>query len=770
MIKPTVAFVTGVVLLQYQPALPHVLLLSLLLPLAVVVWRFRSTPLILLPATLVLGFLWAAVLAHLSLNPKLAKELEGTDLLVSGVIHSLPEVTARRTRFQFEIDRLVQSGEPFASPGRVLLSWYQDAPDLSVGERWQLLVRLKRPHGMSNPGGSDYERVLYLKGIRATGYVRAGNENGRLEESGRGYLFDRLREKIGKEVDLAIGSSQALGIVRALVIGDRTLISRADWETFRKTGTNHLIAISGLHIGIISGLFLYLGSWLWRRSARLCTLIPAPQVGAVSALIAGISYAGLAGFAIPCVRALVMLAVVLGAVLFHRAIQPSRSLCSALLLVVLFDPVAVVSPGFWLSFGAVAAIMMGITGRISLQRQVVLNLFKIQWAVTLGLAPILLILGFDVPLISPLVNLIVVPLFSLLLVPLSLISVVALFLWQPLGTVMLTVAAWLLGQVQIMLSVMANYSGHVSVTGDPPVWMLLGALLTVLLLLLPAGIPGRWLGLFPVFSLLLFRPPHPSFGEVWMTMLDVGQGLAIVLETSGHVLLYDAGPRFPSGFDTGEAVVIPYLRSRGVTHIDRIIISNGDMDHRGGLSAVMKTISIGDLLSGEPERIVSGKPFQCKAGMTWQWDGVVFEILHPNVPGQWQGNNASCVLSVTTKGGNLLLTGDIEAEAEAALMARNREKLQALVVSVPHHGSASSSGTDFIAATGARYGLISAGYRNRYRFPREEVQARWQAGQTVLLNTADTGGISLQLQADGGIKGPISYRHTAQRYWMDLAM
>jgi competence protein ComEC len=251
-----------------------------------------------------------------------------------------------------------------------------------------------------------------------------------------------------------------------------------------------------------------------------------------------------------------------------------------------------------------------------------------------------------------------------------------------------------------------------------------------------------------------------------MTMLDVGQGLAIVLETSRHVLLYDAGPRFPSGFDTGAVVVVPYLRSRGVEKIDRIIVTNGDMDHRGGLASVLRELPSGTLLSGEPGRIPSGRPVRCAAGTHWTWDGVRFEILHPDGTSHWRGNDASCVLAVATAAGQLLLTGDIEAAAEERLIARYGERLASTVVTVPHHGSAGSSGARFITATGARYGLISAGYRNRYGFPKAVVWERWQGRAVTLLNTAEAGAISLRFTADGRIEGPFSYRKTHRRYWM----
>ncbi|WP_428604620.1 DNA internalization-related competence protein ComEC/Rec2 [Sedimenticola sp.] len=766
MIYSTFAFVFGAVLLQCQPSLPAPFVLPLLLPTVWIAWRYRSRRYIHLPALTIAGLLWAALMAHVTLYSELDPALEGRDLHLVGVVESLPDVTSERTRFLFKVENITDGQQMYASPGRVQLSWYQGATELSAGETWQFTVRLKRPHGMANPGTRDYERSLFRKGIRATGYIRANDTNRRIGVAVIGYPFERLRQRIAREIEQALPSAAGNGLIRALVIGDRSGITPAEWRVFRATGTSHLMAISGLHIGIVSGIGFFLCNGLWRRSATLCSRVPAPQAGALAALVGAFCYAGLAGFAIPCIRALVMLSALLGGVLFRRPLQPTRSLCFALLAVTIGDPAAVTSPGFWLSFGAVTVILLGILGRIHLTSARIFGVFKVQWAVALGLAPLLLLLGFDLPLLSPLVNIVAVPLFSLLLVPLALTSVGLLMIWPTLGQALLMATNGLLGQTKTILLMISGFSDPIALSGSPPTWLLMGLLTSVLLLLLPAGIPGRWLGILLVYPLFLYRPLSPAKGEVWMTMLDVGQGLSIVLETADHRLLYDTGPRFPSGFDTGELVVLPFLKARGVEKIDRIIVTNGDMDHRGGLAAVLKAFPSAELLSGEPQRLNNGQPTLCAAGMRWTWDGVGFSILHPATASSWRGNDASCVLAVDTAAGRVLLTGDIEAPAEASLVEKYPGQLHAVVVTIPHHGSASSSRTPFIAATQPLYGLISSGYRNRYGFPRAEVVARWQQQQVKLLNTAESGALSLRFTTDGRIEGPFGYRNTHARYWM----
>ncbi|MCW8908743.1 MAG: DNA internalization-related competence protein ComEC/Rec2 [Sedimenticola sp.] len=769
MIQFTVAFMAGVLLLQHQTQLLPLFVTGLLPAVILALCRLPRRVWIVAPLALLLGLLWANSMAHLALRSGLPPELEGRELALTGYIDSIPEVTPRRTRFRFQVESMSSDGIVVDSPGTVLLSWYQDAPDLKPGDRWNLRVRLKRPHGMLNPGSMDYERSLFSRGIRATGYVRNANLNHLVGEAGGPVLVHRLRQYIGDRLAPHIGAGPVAGVIRALVIGDRSRIGDQQWELFRRTGTNHLVAISGLHIGIVSGLLLLLGSRLWRCSSALCLRLPAQQAGALIAILGALCYAALAGFALPCVRALVMLLVVLGGLLLRRPVLPSRSLCIALLLVVMMDPLSVMLPGFWLSFGAVAVIILSVSGRVPGQQGVFRTLLRIQWVVALGLAPVLLLLGFGVPLVAPLVNLVAVPLFSLLLVPLCLGGAMLLLLFPPLGAIVLGMAVWLAGLFQFLLIEVAEHLGPlVSLAGNPPQILILGALSSVFLLLLPAGIPGRWSGLLLLLPLLLHRPDRPPSGEAWVTMLDVGQGLAVVVQTSRHLMLYDTGPRFASGFDTGRAVVLPYLRFLGVDQVDRIVVSNGDMDHRGGLDSVIDAFPDARLTSGEPDRLVAGRANRCQAGERWTWDGVMFEVLHPGREATWRGNNASCVLSVRSAGGAvLLLTGDIERAAEEALLRQGEGQLEADVVSVPHHGSGTSSGSRFVSATGAAYALVSAGYRNRYGFPRPEVVQRWQSAGARLINTADAGAVMLQLAADGSLRGPQSQRQRVRRYWRD---
>ncbi|HEC16078.1 MAG TPA: DNA internalization-related competence protein ComEC/Rec2 [Sedimenticola sp.] len=760
MIGAAVAFVAGVICFQQQAELPALAWAGLFpfLLAAIPLRRVR------LPVFFGLGFLWALLHAHWLLSGSLAPALEGKDLDLEGVVVSLPEQRGRRLRFLFEVQGLRYEGVEYPGPGLVRLSWYRDAPALRVGERWRLQARLRRPHGFMNPGGFDYEGWLFRQGIRATGYVRRAPLNGRLAESGPWFSLQRLRQGIRDRIARAVPDRPAAGILTALVIGDRSGIGRDQREILARTGASHLIAISGLHVGMIAGLAFFLFRWLWSRFYSLTLHAPAPQAAACLALAAALLYAALAGFALPARRALIMLAVVMGAVLLRRCQRPSRTLALALFLVVAADPLAVLSAGFWLSFAAVGVILFGVSGHLSGDGPW-RKWGRVQWLVAIGLAPVLAARGMQVSLLGPLVNLVAVPLFGLFIVPLALLGALSSIFSGSLGALPLGLAAWLLDGVVGLLRLAADQPFAAWDGKGAGAWIWLVAIPGVLLLLAPAGTPGRWLGLAFLLPMMLARPPVPAPGEAWFSLLDVGQGLSAVVRTHGHTLVYDAGPRFSADFDAGSAVVAPFLKQAGVSHIDRLVLSNGDSDHAGGGRALASVVPVRELISGEPGEIGWAAALPCHDGMQWDWDGVRFRFLHPAVGERRRGNNASCVLLVENDAGRVLLPGDIEEEVERLLVRKVPDLLAADLVQVPHHGSRTSSTGGFLEAVSPRYALVSAGHGNRYGFPQPEVVRRWRAAGALVLQTAERGAIRFRLDPRAGISGPESYRMKAGRYW-----
>ncbi|MCP4996756.1 MAG: DNA internalization-related competence protein ComEC/Rec2 [Gammaproteobacteria bacterium] len=759
MILAAVSFLAGVVLLQWQPSLPPAIWSSFLLLLPLVLWKRQ----LLLPLLFLSGFLWASIHAHWQLSDPLPVSLEGQDLTITGVVEGLPVRKERQLRFDLFVELAELEGEGVPFSGKVRVNWYNHFPKLSPGERWQFTLRLKRPHGYANPGGFDYEAWLFRQGIKATGYVRDAGSAVRIQNNVPGNLIDRWRKQIGIQIDHLLQDHPGAGLIKAMVIGDRSGVSQESWKRLINSGTNHLVAISGLHIGLIAGLGFLIGKWLWRRSAWLCLSVPAPIAGALLAVMMATLYAALAGFSLPTQRALIMLLVVMGGVLLRRPILPGRSLVVALFLILLFDPMAVLSPGFWLSFAAVVVILFAITGRLQ-TKGLWWRWGRIQWIVAIGLFPVLLAWGAKVSLMAPLINLIAVPLVSLVILPMALLGTGLLGAWPEGGGTILSLTAELLALSMTLLENVEPFNPTWRQSGSLPLllWLSVGA--GVLLLLAPQGVPGRYLGVVLILPLIAHQNQRPTEKTFWFDLLDVGQGLSAVVMTSNHTLIYDVGPSFSSGFNTGDTVVVPFLSSRGIGSVDRVVLSNGDRDHQGGYAGLISDIEVGTLVSGEPQRISQPSVASCNQGESWNWDGVQFQFLHPESDRQWRGNNASCVLQVSAPGGRLLITGDIERRAERVLLSSG-QMLKSDIVVIPHHGSKSSSTAPFVAAVSPKYALVPAGYRNRYHFPHQSVVTRWEQQGARVLGTAAFGNISFRVTPEEGISTPQQYRCRIQRYW-----
>ncbi|MFA7632064.1 MAG: DNA internalization-related competence protein ComEC/Rec2 [Thiohalomonadaceae bacterium] len=763
MVRGILAFLLGILVFQWQPVLPSLLFLFLLLPSLLLAWIlpcfWRAQTLSRLLAWSVAGFLWAWLHAGLVLAQSLPAELEGKDLLLEGLVASLPEVNTERSRFIFSVENMHYQGKSWPSPGNVRLAWYRGFPELEAGQRWRLQVRLKRPHGFANPGVYDYEAWLFTQRIRATGYVRAGESTVLLSEDSGQYPLQRLRQNMHTALRSAAQDHPLAGIVVALALGERRDIGDEQWQVLRATGTNHLVAISGLHVGIVAGLvfFLLRRLWLWPL------WLPTPKAAALAALLAASLYAALAGFSIPTQRALIMVAVVMLVVLAQRNISPVRVLAMALLAVLLLDPLAVLAAGVWLSFAAVAIILFGMGWRLG-NSGWWWRWGRVQVLVALGLAPLLAMWFQQVPLIGALANLLAVPWVSMLVVPLVLLGTVLLSLWPTAAAGLLYLAllgldvlwwwlSWCTGLLPESWSALAIMP-----------WTLLPAMLGMFWLLAPRGWPARWLGLVWLLPMLLLRPAGPKIGEAWVTVLDVGQGLAVLVRTAEHSLIYDTGPPFGANTNAGELVLLPVLQHFGIQKIDTMILSHGDSDHAGGAKSLMAAMPIERFISGVDESYSWREHEACVRGQNWQWDGVDFSILSP---GDWSGykfdNNASCVLRIAAAQGAVLLTGDIEAAAECQLLQEISAQLAADVIVAPHHGSKTSSTEGFVAAVAPRYVIFSTGYRNRWSFPHPLVQGRYHAIGAVSYNTAMQGAIKVYLGKDD--VQLESWRERARRYW-----
>lgn len=771
MILSVIAFALGIVWLQCQSSLlapPALWLVAIsaggLLGLYFLMRSRWQRAFVLLPvAAFIFGLGWASWLAQARLLDQLPPELEGEDVVITGRIASMPQQIERGWRFEFAVE------SPAQIPRRISLAWYnqgfRDGVDLRVpvlhaGERWQLTVRLKRPHGNLNPYGFDYEAFLFERGIRATGYIRPKGEQQRLETAGLG--IETLREQVRSRFKQTLGEAPYAGVLVALAVGDQQAVPRSQWDLFARTGITHLVSISGLHITMLAGLAYALVNFLWRRSRWLMLHLPAQKAAVIGGVLTAFAYGLLSGFAVPAQRTLYMLAVVAIALWTRRNLASRHALALALFVVLFFDPWAVLAPGFWLSFGAVAMLFYIGAGRLQeghwLQRW-----GRAQWAMSLGLLPVLLALFQQFSLVSPIANAIAIPLMSFVITPLALLATLPglAFLLHP--------AHALLSGMMALMSWLAALPYSSWQQAAAPLPLILLALGGAVWLLLPKGVPARWLGVLPVLVLLSWSPPRPAPGELQVTTLDVGQGLAVHVQTATHDLLFDTGPSYSEESDSGNRIILPYLRALGVGQLDMLVVTHADNDHSGGAESVVDGVSVTQMLTSAPfEHRLAALPVAqapCEAGQTWTWDEVRFELLHPMASDYaregGKSNDMSCVLRIDSSHGSALLTADIEARSERALLQRVPERLKVDVMLVPHHGSKTSSLPEFIGAVDPRAVIFPVGYLNRFRHPHPSVLARYDSRE---IHRTDHDG-ALRLSYSGQGIQIASAREQRRRYW-----
>jgi len=781
MLIRTLAFLTGIIALTFQ---------SELIPIAVVFTFVLLTPLLLfkkfyitLPLIICAGFLWATFVAHHYLETKIPNQLEGKNILISGIIRSIPEKIGRRTRFEMSLNSVSYENKKYKTPKKIKLNWYGATSKLIPGDKWQLVVRLKKPFSYQNPGGFDYEGWMFQNQIDAKGYVRKSNLNKILQSNQSLISFTRIRYFLKKEIK-AIVQTPYRPIILALLIGDKSEISSEQWSIFRKTGTSHLIAISGLHIGLIAGLVFFMTRWLWGFYKNGAEIIPSPKIAAIFAILSAVIYSAMAGFSLPTQRALIMLCVIMISILIDVRAQSWKTLAIALLLVLILSPFAVMNPGFWLSFFAVAIILY-FSKMARTKRKVIAstmyNWGLIQVVIGFGLMPFVLLFFNESSIISPIANFVVVPVFSFIIVPIIFIAGCFIFIAPSLSGMLFAIVIFVLDKVWVFLEYLAKLSFSTVQINNITFLIFIFSIIGILLLFLPKKFPSKLLA--PIFFLPLFfsKFDRPDFGSAKITLLDVGQGLSVVIQTQYHVLVYDTGPRYSKSFNTGKTVVLPYLQSIGISNIDKIVISHGDNDHIGGIKSIVDTITVRTILTSVPDKVkLKIKPKNqiitiktCDNKMRWSWDGVDFSLIHPEPSTALRKNNASCVLRVSTKTigqrknkyqNAILLTGDIEAKAELKIINNETLDISANILIAPHHGSITSSTKSFIKKINPDFVLYPVGYRNRYHFPSNIVSERYKKLGIKSYSTSEYGAITFNLNSFK-IKKPELYRVSYGRFW-----
>ncbi|MDZ7686587.1 MAG: DNA internalization-related competence protein ComEC/Rec2 [Gammaproteobacteria bacterium] len=741
-----VAFVAGAFVGIRAPALPGIDVLLATLPVALGLLLAPKTRWL---ALVWFGFAYAATFGLLGLAERLPPALVGEDLRLEGRIVSLPERSGPLTRFRF---RLGECEECWA-PTTVMLSVYGDGFQPAPGERWQLTARLSRPRGSVNPGLFDYDGWLLAEGIGARGYVRREPPPVRLSRARwldwpQAFRSD-LRRKIAEVVpNPAIG-----GLMTALTIGDSAAIGRENWRVLSDTGTNHLLIISGLHVGLVAGAAFSVG----RR------IIGRRGIAGFLALLAAAGYGVIAGMGLPVQRALIMTAVGLAGIVLNRRVPPTSLFCLALIAVVMLNPFAMLSAGFWLSFGAVFSLLYAFGALVPIRHASInaraIELVRSQWVVFAGTTPLLLALVFQVSLVAMVANLVAIPWVGLLVIPPLLLAVVCLPISEAVSTLCLLLASESIEWIWTMMTWLAELDWVILAGAIGPTRLML-ALLGSALLLAPGHPLPKWPAVILWLPLVTPSDVSPAPGEMIIRIMDVGQGLAVLVRTHDHALLYDAGPRYGSRFDAGEQIVLPTVRRLGHSRrLDTFIISHMDNDHAGGADAVLEAFLISRRYANER---VNETVLPCDRKRTWRDGRTVVEVLPVSYTGS--DNDRSCVTWVTNGNFTVLLPGDIETIGERRLIDVDLPPVDLLVV--PHHGSRTSSTPAFLNHVRPALAVVSAGFGNRFGHPDPAVLDRYRVRDIPVVNTANAGAVTVRLQPGEPARVERA-RSTHRRFWYD---
>ena len=743
--RPTVlfAFAAGVALLQIFPVLPDIPFgFFLLTALASTILLPRMA----VPAAVLCGLAFAGLCADGALTRRLPLESSGDR--GQAVVHIVDLPRQAEGAWQFEGEIIDSDAFPRLRGERVKLAWYRTPERPAAGDVWRFELRLRTPNGVRNPGGFDAEMRALQKGWAAQGYVR-----GQAQRLGNNGGIDVLRERLSQRIASALPDRDAR-FVRALALGDTRHLTEDDWDVLRRTGITHLIAISGFHVGIVALFAIYGVSGLYRLFPALGLRLPRPMGSAMAAISAAAGYAALAGFAVPTVRTAVMIAVFMAHRLLYRTGTVAQAVALSMAAILLWDPFALLASGFWLSFGGVLALVAFMPRA---EPGLLRPFLRAQWICTLMLLPLTVAFFGQATWVAPAVNLLAIPLISLVVVPLALAGCLFVFLPE-LAAVFWGLSAWLMAMLWQGLLWVQQWPGTALFLPEAGMAAVLSAMLGAVLCLLPSGMPGRWLGvplMLPLFWPVMPDIPHQT---VRVAMIDVGQGLSVLVRTRDHALLYDTGAGRENGFSRGESTVLPALRALGVPRLDKVVISHGDNDHAGGLPAIRNGMAVGRIdTSGDATS-------PCRAGDSWRWDGVDFRYLWSESPDSDSDNADSCVLHIQAGARSMLLTGDIDAGAERALLERHGAGLRAELMTIPHHGSATSSTAEFLDAVRPQWALASSGFQNRFRHPRAEVIDRYRMRGVAVLNSAAEGWVELEA-GSAGWRLHRREREQARRYW-----
>ncbi len=741
-------FIFGCGILLIQSKLPSLYLCGTLIfilliilikyPYLMTVWLFFF----------MLGFSYCDFRAHFRFNWNLPNNSIKKISHVCGDISSVPHYFNNSCGFLFSM----RSFNGNSVRATIKLSWYQDAPKLKLGQYACMDTKLKPPHSLHNFSGKNYENTILVNGIRASGYVYKSQVQ--FANNHKISFINRFRQQIITALRNHQSIDPLSGVIAALSTGTRSLITPQQWKIFKDTGTSHLIAISGLHIGFVGFIFYTVFNFFWRFYGKILLKMPSPFVSGMLSFLGAFIYSMAAGFSIPTQRALLMYSIAILFKMSNRLIPISHCILFAFFGIIFLNPFSLFSMSLWLSFFSVSLLVYGTL--FYKKNKKIFNFFKMHYVAFVSLIPISLFCFEQLALCSIFANVIAIPYVGFVILPCCILAITLKIFSTSFSNLIFIFCVKILKPLWGFLYWLSSIQNQVWFHHIHGPIILLVSMIAVFLLLAPSSVPWRWLGIAWGLPLFFYPYPTPSKGNVMLTIFDVGQGLAALVQTMHHRLLFDAGPRFQGGFDAGHDVVLPYLRAHGSQALDVLLISHADNDHRGGAAAILHAIKVREVISSF--HYMNGS--LCSAGKSWYWDNVYFKILSPSKVERYRGNDSSCVLQITAHGRSILLVGDIEKHREKWLLKRYGAKLKADILVAPHHGSATSSTPEFVAAVHPKYVIFAVGFLNRYHFPSLQVVSRYQASGAIPLATDRQGAICIELLSQGRITTKVAYhRH-----------
>ncbi len=751
MLVLSLSFLIGISQLLWLPTIDLAWLYASLIVLTVCIvslfYISKYRQLFLLVIFFIFGFSYALIVANLYKSQQLQKA-PAELIVVKGYVADIPSVSANKVKFVLELENTVD----YLPVKKLLINWYDTEQKIKPGQIWQLTLKIKPIHALYNPATFDYSKWLFRNGIDATATVKKGIL---LNESHKGFFsrVNSIRVKLAQVITENTSSKRVESLLTALMIGDKSLISKEDSHLFQKTGTAHLIAISGLHIGLMAFVGLLIGRFVFYifTSQTHNRYVYEALFTITFALI----YALLAGMSTPTIRALVMVVVFAASYVNKSHVSRWSAWSYALFIVLLFDPLSVLDAGFWFSFIAVAVLMFAYSGKM-FEKNKVLGFIKAQFVILIGLMPLMVVVFHQFNILTPFANFLVLPLASIVLIPLLFLSLFVFFISESLAHFVFLAVEKTAELFFYVLDYLSQFDYlKISMPSFSGLYVVILSL-SVIILLLPRLFRWKWLVL--VLFIPMFLPVNNDLNEkeFKVNILDVGQGLSIIIRTKKHTLVYDTGAKYESGFSMAQAIVMPVLQNFGVRKLDKLVLSHVDNDHAGGTQ---------DLITFYNPNVfdVMGEFNSCQYPLSWNWDGVDFDVLSPFELEPYLGNNTSCVIKVSNEINSILLTADIEEPVEYRLLTQFPKKIKSDVLLVPHHGSLSSSSEDFIKAVNPLFVVNSSGYVNQFHHPHAKVKRRYELLEIPFYDTQSAG--MIEVYSDNSEIYVITYLSNNQHFW-----